>query len=434
MTTDLADHIASIRIVDTHEHLKKEAEWVDAGPGDVLADLFANYVNADLITAGANPQAVENLQRCDQDIEHRFAAVSDAWDHVQFTGYGEAVRTSAAAVYGIDRLTAAQMKASQDQLDALRRPGQRIRLLRDQALLDHIQTDDFCWACVADESGPDFFLYDLSWMAMANGQIDAGALAEATGITVTDLATLRQAIESLFERYGRSAIAVKSQHAYARTLRWQARSEADAERALQQVLSHPDQEQNQTRLCLGDWCLARGVEQAIAYELPFKIHTGYMAGNHRMDVDRIRAGHLWPLLVEYPKARFVLMHIAYPYSEQLISLAKHFANVWVDLCWAWSINPLASATFVRSFLHAAPRNKLFAFGGDTMWPTSAYAYSIQARRWLSRALQQMVDDGQLTEPQAMTVATCILRDNQMACFDLHGTREALADTVGTTAR
>ncbi len=57
-------------------------------------------------------------------------------------------------------------------------------------------------------------------------------------------------------------------------------------------------------LCLGDWCWARGVEQAIEYKLPFKLHTGYYAGHSRMPIDRVRSGHLCALLARYPQARF----------------------------------------------------------------------------------------------------------------------------------
>ena len=37
----------------------------------------------------------------------------------------------------------------------------------------------------------------------------------------------------------------------------------------------------ETHLCLGDWCWARGVDLSIEHNLPFKIHTGYYAGNDR---------------------------------------------------------------------------------------------------------------------------------------------------------
>ena len=73
---------------------------------------------------------------------------------------------------------------------------------------------------------------------------------------------------------------------------------------------------------------------------------------------------------------------------------------------------LAPREFVRSFLHAVPASKLFAFGGDTRWPTSACAYAMQARRWLHRALQAEVDDGDLTEREAIALATRLMRGNQ----------------------
>ena len=132
----------------------------------------------------------------------------------------------------------------------------------------------------------------------------------------------------------------------------------------------------------------------------------------RTPVDHIRSGHLTPLLTQYPDARFVLMHIAYLYSEEVLALAKHYPNVAVDLCWAWSINPYAAADFVRRYIHAAPANKLFVFGGDTHFPAATLAYSRQARASLTRALQAEVDDGLLTEPEAIFLAERFMTSNQ----------------------
>ena len=76
--------------------------------------------------------------------------------------------------------------------------------------------------------------------------------------------------------------------------------------------------------------------------------------------------------------------------------------------------------------NAVPINKLFAFGGDTGWPTSSYAYAIQARKWLTRALESEVQDGYLTEKQAMDIAYRLMQNNQRDCFDIEGTRAAIA--------
>ncbi len=430
MPTDLADFVNSTTVIDTHEHMTKEPDWVKIGPRDVLEDLFRNYVTADLITAGASPAAVRRLlDGGDPDVEGRWSNVENEWQAIRHTGYGQAVALVARHVYDIDEIGPAALRLAHPKLESLRRPGQRLHVLRDLAKLDHIQTDDKQIACAPDASGPDFFFYDISWVGFVARGVDWAEVQDQTDVTVKDLRTLKRAMEALFEKHGPHAIAVKTQHAYNRTLRWEQRSDADAERALAAILANGYDVDEATRLCFGDWCLARGVELADRYNLPVKIHTGYYAGNHNMQVERIRAGHLCPLLIAYPDTRFVLMHIAYPYGEEVIAMAKHFPNAWADLCWAWSINPAASADFVRHFIHAAPANKLFAFGGDTDSPTSAYAYSLQMRRYLTKALQAEVDEGEMTESEAIRFARRVLFDNQMSCFDVEGTRAANVEGV-----
>jgi uncharacterized protein len=427
MQTDLQRFIEETPLIDTHEHLRKEREWVEDGP-DILQDLFGNYVPADLVATGATPEAMKRLMDAsDGDLAARFSGIGNAWDAVQLTGYGEAVGILAHEVYEMADFSVPELERAQKKLLTWRQPGGRLDLLRNRANLDHVQTDDFCWPCLPDEADRDFFLYDLSWAGFCNGQIDATALSAETKIEVNSLNSLRQAMRGLFERYGQSAIAVKAQHAYNRTLSWQERTDSDAEKVLQKTLAGTELTTDD-HLLLGDWCWARGVELAIEYNLPFKIHTGYYAGNDRMPVDRIKSGQLCPLLARYLDCRFVLMHIAYPYSGEVLALAKHYRNVWVDLCWAWSIDPFSSADFVRRFIHTAPVNKLFAFGGDTGWPTSSTAYSIQARRWLNRALQAEVNDGLLSETQAIGVAERLMIKNQQSCFDIQGTRQALAES------
>ena len=414
--TDIAAFIQQTPLVDTHEHMRYEHLYLDEQP-DILVQLFQNYVSADLFVAGASQNALNRLyDENDPDVAARFAPVQPAWEIAQYTGYGEAVRILAAELYGLDDLTPESIAAAQDRNEALVQPGERLRLLRDVANLDHIQTDAKSMDIEVDQSGPDFFFYDISWVDFCSGRPDHEEIGQSTGLEVTDLPSLRRVMETIFASSSSAAIAVKTQHAYNRTLRWQERTDAEAARALDVYLRDPDNMDEATRLCLGDWSWARGVELCIEHDLPQKVHTGYYAGHSRMPVDYIRSGHLSPLLAKYPDARFVLMHIAYPYTEELIALAKHYPNVYADLCWAWSINPLSSTEFVRRFVHAAPANKLFLFGGDTGYPGPALAYARQARTWFTRAMQAEIDDGLLTETQAIHLAQRYMRDNQYDCF------------------
>jgi hypothetical protein len=53
------------------------------------------------------------------------------------------------------------------------------------------------------------------------------------------------------------------------------------------------------------------------------------------------------------------------------------------------------------------------------------AYAAQARAWLTRALQAEVDDGLLSEREAIAYATRLMRQNQLDCFDVAGRQAAL---------
>ena len=297
MATDLARHIQETPLVDTHEHLKRESEWLHHGP-DILQDLFDNYVSSDLRTAGASPDAMQRLlDASDPDIAGRFRGIEAAWQATQFTGYGEAVRLSAEHLYGLDELSGDALAAAAARTAELRTPGERYRLLHDVANLDQVQTDDMCWPCLPDHSGLDFFLYDLSWLSLCSGDVEPRPIYEETGVEVTDLASLRRAMETIFERHAPCAIAVKSQHAYRRTLQWSERNDGEAAAALDAVLRLPPKQ-----IDVATW---------IEHHLPFKIHTGYYAGNDRMPTPWIAAGNMCALFERYPDARFVLMHIAY---------------------------------------------------------------------------------------------------------------------------
>ncbi len=420
--SDLAQHIQITKLVDSHEHMVKEDEYVNNGP-DVLRDLFGIYIGDDLIAAGASPDAVARLlDPHDHDIERRWNGVKEAWQHCRYTGYGEVTRKMARLIYSMDDINLNTILAAGARTQQLRQPGERLRLLKEVANLDHIQVDDFVWACQPDPSGPDFFFYDISWEQFCNGVIDVQALYDETHLNVLDLATLRQAITALFAKYGPYAIAVKAQHAYTRTLEWHDRSDPEAEPVLQKLL-RGDELSEPERLCIGDWCWARGVEAAIEHDLPFKIHTGYLAGTRSLvDPDRVRPSHLAPLLARYGNARFVLMHTAYPFSGELLAVAKNFPCVYLDMCWAWSLDPHSAADFVRRVIHSVPINKLFVFGGDCFWPTASVAYATQAREGLTRALQAEIDSGFLSETEAIQIATRVMRDNQMDCFNLERMR------------
>ena len=67
--------------------------------------------------------------------------------------------------------------------------------------------------------------------------------------------------------------------------------------------------------------------------------TGYYAGNDRMPTPWIAAGNMCALFERFLDARFVLMHIAYPYSDELTRWPSTIATSGWTCAGSWSIDP-----------------------------------------------------------------------------------------------
>jgi len=150
-----------------------------------------------------------------------------------------------------------------------------------------------------------------------------------------------------------------------------------------------------------------------------------------MDVRHIQPTRLTNLFVQYPEARFDLFHIGYPYQEEVLALAKHFANVYVDMCWAWIIDPRASVRFLEQFVTAVPSNKLFGFGGDYVVAEPVYGHLRIARDGIARALSELVEEDYLTTPEALAIARRILRENALEVFRVEEKRARVRETAAT---
>jgi hypothetical protein len=411
---ELEKFIMESPLVDSHEHMIRNPAY-SAGGNDVLSDIFNGYIPMDLISAGAPQDAVGDLFKGDgKDITRRFEAIRPYWEACRHSGYGEGVTEAAALVYQIESIDAESLEQAQEAHGYRSRAGERLRLLRDVAKLDHIQVDDMALPALPDEEDPEFVRYDLTWWRFSDGSFDPAELAGLTGCDIKDAATLRGAFEKLFEQ-SPHVVAIKSQHAYTRSLAWEKRSDAEIEPILQRKLTGAKLSPAE-QVVLGDWCLDEGVRIATARKLPVKLHTGYLAHNNKMILENARVSRICPLLMAHPDARFVLMHIASAFESELLAIVRHYPSSVVDMCWAWAINPFTAKDFIRRFLRQVPVNKLLAFGGDCGNPVNALAYSRQARRGLLNVFKTEIQDGFLTEEQAIGICGRFMRGNAYEIF------------------
>jgi hypothetical protein len=117
------------------------------------------------------------------------------------------------------------------------------------------------------------------------------------------------------------------------------------------------------------------------------------------------------------------MHITFPYQNELIALAKHYPNAWVDMCWSWMIDQLAAADFLKEFLVSVPLNKLFGFGGDVSIVELVPGQLALMKRGVARALNSLLKNRWLTCRDLESVIERLMYKNAQEFFPIRKLRQ-----------
>ena len=412
--------------VDTHEHLWEEAHRLEAQRGertDVPAPdfslLFGGYCEADLAVAGMADEARKRFDSPELSPLEKWKLLEPFYARARNTGYLQAVRESVQALYGEEDICEGNCEAISEQVRAGIGPGFYRRILRDAAGVEYCQIDSIHTTPIfrADAPDPAFLAQDLNTVALcAEPQVEK--LSEWAGQTVSGLKDWHAVIDWAFATYGPRAVATKNQAAYGRALDYEKVTTEEAAPLFARFLQDRKGLDAPEWKALQDHLFHYCVRQAVAQDLPIKLHTGYYAGHNGMPFGRVRnnVADLCPILREHLDARFDLFHITYPYQDEVIALAKHYANAYVDMCWAWIINPYACVRFVKEFLAAAPASKLFTFGGDFRCVEHVPGHARMARRGLAQAISELHAEGWLLAREVPGLVERLMRGNAHEVF------------------
>ncbi len=431
LDAEIAARVRRTLFVDTHEHLVEErtrTNWKAGGmiPCDDWSVLFMHYIDSDLQVAGMSAADRSVVASPDADVKRKWAAIEPWWPMVRNTGYGQAVRLAAEAIYGVRDINGTTVKVMADKYRATVKPGFYKRLLVTIAGIESCQVNSLERTFMPSEH-PTLLMQDISLLNLQTP--DAWRhQADAANIRVTDLADYHRVVDWWFDTYGPYAVAAKSQIAYSRRLDF---ADVPAEEASAPFarLVNGDRLTPQERKLIEDHLFWYGARKAAAMNLPIKLHTGYYAGHNGMPMARVATnpGDITEILRKAPDARFVLMHIGYPFWDEMVAIAKHWHNAYVDMCWAWIIDPVASVRFLQSMLVTAPSNKALTFGGDFIPVEPVVGHAMVARRGIALALTGLVRDGWLSRSQALELTDPIMRGNAHRLFRLEAKAKALAD-------
>jgi predicted TIM-barrel fold metal-dependent hydrolase len=237
---------------------------------------------------------------------------------------------------------------------------------------------------------------------------------------------LSQVVVPLLERQkAKGAVAVKFVAGYMRTLDFASVPEAEARRIYARYVRGgvpPAADYKK----LQDFLFRRIAREAGRVGLVVHIHTGFGLGSY------YDASGSDPMLLEpvfddpvLRKTTFVIIHGGWPFQRHTAVLLLK-PNVYADFSSIdFLLYPRELAETLRGWMESAPQKVLFGSDGFDLglpflgWEEFCWIAADSSRQALAIALTGMMNDGEITRPEASHIANQVLRDNAVQLYHLH---------------
>jgi predicted TIM-barrel fold metal-dependent hydrolase len=404
LESSLVSAIASMEIIDAHEHLPPESVRT-AAKVDVLT-LFAHYTRGDLMVAGMGEPDYQQTQRPELPLDLRWRLFAPFWEQIRWGSYARAALIAAQHFYGADDINEKTYVAISEKMAAANTPGIYERVLRDAC---HIRTA--LTQCQRTDLGTPLLtpvmpllpnMWDLdTWRGLTSQFSQAGSLA-----TLDDVVAAGRAYILRVKSEGAVGLKMMSNP-------YQHPSRAAAHESFEKLrtgaVDHLPQP-NPLRDFLADEMIRFAGEQ----DLVVCVHTGYWGDFRTLD-----PLHMIPILQRHPRVRFDMYHLGYPWVRESIMLGKGFANVWLNFCWTHIISQRFAMEALDEVIETVPMNKVIGFGGDYAVPVEkVYGHLTMAREDIARVLAARIERGLMSEDQALGLARKWLWDNPKELYGL----------------
>jgi uncharacterized protein len=160
----------------------------------------------------------------------------------------------------------------------------------------------------------------------------------------------------------------------------------------------------------------RAMEVAHESSLPVQFHTGF--GDPDLALELANPLLLRPLINRY-RFPFVLLHAGYPFVREAGFLSSVYSHVWVDFGLALPFLSVGGMrNCLRQLLELTPLNKLLYSSDASLIPELFYLGSLNARRVLGDVLTECIDDGDLSQAEAIQAAKWIMAENAVRLYNL----------------
>jgi len=358
--------------------------------GDFFASFVRGYARRDLLAAGMGRDELAFVQDETQTAQARWAALAPWWEKIQFTGSAQAAEAAVRKLYGVAEICSGTIEEIQTRMQAALTEN-RLQDLRIEKII--------CPGSGPSEDGRVGVLADItSFVRMAETE-----KWEKQG--VDSLTELETALKTFMAGAKGWAVGLYADVS-GRSLWFENvdRGAADAAFAARRK-NGDDPAAGQT---LEDYMMRRVLALAEEEDLPVRLQgtlpeEGMMTDAHPDLLNR--------LMMEHRQARLVLCHMGYPWEHVAGALAKLSPQVYLDMSGAWLQSPVCAARALGEWLECVPYTRIIGFGGDSGSLDGVAGNREMTLRGVANVLARKVENGRMTEEQALNVAKALLHDN-----------------------
>jgi hypothetical protein len=172
---------------------------------------------------------------------------------------------------------------------------------------------------------------------------------------------------------------------------------------------------------LQDYILRHLIAKAATLGLPIHVHMGPTAVSKPMESTSPARFDPFLWLPDIKPAKIVLLHGCYPYTREagfMVSRTGDVPNLYLDVSLMWFVVPGAPESIVpilRDWILAGLVPRMI-YGSDSPHVLGIMLAALNARHALYLTLRGLVDEGSITEGQALEMATAILRGNAKTLY------------------
>lgn len=427
--SEIRDFIFNEPVFDTHEHLFGFANMNGQKDTMLYKEVMESYATTSVITSHGSPLHPEINEQLGKpegfyDVfgfmrnEGLDEYLFDQWKYVRTTGYGEGIELGVKESFGIDFTYENRDRLTEAFREEIRRHGTEglyKRLLGQAGVIGIVNSAYWVPLMNAD-------IYNAGdFPACLRHTIDPGLLYEMHSKDVLNhfepilnrsIHTLKELDEGLNDKVSEGfASGMVCGHkigvAYQRPLDIGPYDPVAAEKIFDRIMKGENVAEIKP---LSDYFIHRSIQRSADANKPIQVHTGLLAGSY----SKVTQGDpeaMIETLRTYRNARFDVFHSSWPHTGTLGAIAKSFPNVWINMCWAWTISPEGMERALSEWLGEVPYNKIFAFGGDTSTPINTVGYAVQMRRGLANVLESKIERGVYDLATARDIAQALLWRN-----------------------